>query len=650
MNEHNYGREDGDIYKNDPEWQRLNQELQEEDEQKTEFGDEASGEVQENEEDARRETPSAATGGSSNGPDPSAGAGGTPPNGPDPMTDTGGPTDPPDENGDITEDDDRTALERMQDYMYGHNYGLEDGEIYKNDPEWQKLNEDLMREDGLLSEEGQDAVETSDEASNLDEIKQDQELGDDISINAISKVEEQLVDVETDVGDKVPPVDEMGEKKEGDLFFEGPAYENPQFGEGGGKQFFIRDAAEMKKDGRLKATETAKLIFNRSEYHPDSSVVSEGDEYSVLYDKRPLTDEKLNELTEETDFDNLAHPRDEDYDYESTITQDELDEMDENTPDTQGLSRVGGDTLEEGYKQPTSDQENSWARYFPDAWKNPERLKEGEVYYQVSSAGKETKSSYFTDLETVNSCRDEDGKVNVSKLFTKLQIDPGEGEEFELTEYKYQSNENSNIERPPLKNVESREMDNNVAKEEMSEDVKTVYQKTISHTPVKNGEWTDERGESTWIPDDIDVKESLARYGREGIDYKEGFADLEPFAAYEAELEEEEFTMSNSKQFRSCNEFMSDYFSSKADELAGLDSADPLESKEYKDFLMKSFQCDADEVEEIQAALELGETPYGYTWHHDTKPGRMLLVPTMIHSAARHRGGQSLWGGGAANR
>ena len=88
----------------------------------------------------------------------------------------------------------------------------------------------------------------------------------------------------------------------------------------------------------------------------------------------------------------------------------------------------------------------------------------------------------------------------------------------------------------------------------------------------------------------------------------------------------------------------------KADELAGLDSADPLESKEYKDFLMKSFQCDADEVEEIQAALELGETPYGYTWHHDTKPGRMLLVPTMIHSAARHRGGQSLWGGGAANR
>ena len=236
------------------------------------------------------------------------------------------------------------------------------------------------------------------------------------------------------------------------------------------------------------------------------------------------------------------------------------------------------------------------------------------------------------------------------QLFTKLQIDPGEGEEFELTEYKYQSNENSNIERPPLKNVESREMDNNVAKEEMSEDVKTEYQKTISHTPVKNGEWTDERGESTWIPDDIDVKESLARYGREGIDYKEGFADLEPFAAYEAELEEEEFTMSNSKQFRSCNEFMSDYFSSKADELAGLDSADPLESKEYKDFLMKSFQCDADEVEEIQAALELGETPYGYTWHHDTKPGRMLLVPTMIHSAARHRGGQSLWGGGAANR
>ena len=672
MNEHQYGREDGEIYKKDPEWQQLNQELQEEDEQKTELGDETSGEAQENEEEKRKET--AAAGGSPDGPDPSAAPGGPPPNGPNPPTDAGGPTNPPDENGDISKEDDRTALERMRDYMYEHNYGREDGDTYKKDPEWQKLNEDLMKEDGILEDTDEIKADTGDGSEEYGDVVTVNEKSSDTADEPVSQIlqtekgesefenetpddasdkEEQPVDTAADIGDKIPPTDEMGEKKEGNLFFEGTAYENPQFGEGGGKQFFIRDAAEMKKDGRLKAIESEKLVFNREEYHPDSSVVVEGDGYSVMYDMRPLTDEKmseLNQLAEETDFDNVAYPRDEAYDYESAITQDELDEMDENTPDTQGLVRAGGDTLEEGYKQPASDQENSNQRYFPDPWKNPEKLKEGETYYQVAVAGKETKSSYFTDLETVNACREKDGNVNLSKLFQKLQINPGEGNDFELTKYEYHANENSNIERPPLKNAESEEIDDNAAKGEMPEDVKTEYQKTISHTPVKNGEWTDKRGESTWIPNDAEVKGCLARYGKDGIDYKEGFAELEPFAAYEAELEQSEFTMSNSKQFKSCNEFMSDYFSSKAEELAGADSMDPLESGEYKDFLMKTFQCDADEVEEIQAALELGETPYGYTWHHDTKPGRMLLVPTMIHSAARHRGGQSLWGGGAANR
>lgn len=40
----------------------------------------------------------------------------------------------------------------------------------------------------------------------------------------------------------------------------------------------------------------------------------------------------------------------------------------------------------------------------------------------------------------------------------------------------------------------------------------------------------------------------------------------------------------------------------------------------------------------------------GLTWHHSEIPGKMQLVNTVDHSAARHTGGRSIWGGGSENR
>lgn len=40
----------------------------------------------------------------------------------------------------------------------------------------------------------------------------------------------------------------------------------------------------------------------------------------------------------------------------------------------------------------------------------------------------------------------------------------------------------------------------------------------------------------------------------------------------------------------------------------------------------------------------------GLTWHHNEIPGRMQLVDANAHSAARHTGGRSLWGGGSESR
>ena len=52
------------------------------------------------------------------------------------------------EEKEFSEDMDSSALDKMNQYMSEHNYGKEDAEIYKKDPEWQKLNEELLKEDG----------------------------------------------------------------------------------------------------------------------------------------------------------------------------------------------------------------------------------------------------------------------------------------------------------------------------------------------------------------------------------------------------------------------------------------------------------------------------------------------------------------------
>lgn len=48
--------------------------------------------------------------------------------------------------------------------------------------------------------------------------------------------------------------------------------------------------------------------------------------------------------------------------------------------------------------------------------------------------------------------------------------------------------------------------------------------------------------------------------------------------------------------------------------------------------------------------IENGETPEGYTWHHNEETGKMQLVDSYIHSKTGHTGGKPIWGGGKENR
>ena len=48
--------------------------------------------------------------------------------------------------------------------------------------------------------------------------------------------------------------------------------------------------------------------------------------------------------------------------------------------------------------------------------------------------------NYFTDAETVNKCRKENGDVDVDKLLQALQMDPGNNKDWTLREYVYRNN------------------------------------------------------------------------------------------------------------------------------------------------------------------------------------------------------------------
>lgn len=48
--------------------------------------------------------------------------------------------------------------------------------------------------------------------------------------------------------------------------------------------------------------------------------------------------------------------------------------------------------------------------------------------------------------------------------------------------------------------------------------------------------------------------------------------------------------------------------------------------------------------------IKNGDTPDGYTWHHNEETGKMQLIKTEDHQANRHTGGKAIWGGGKENR
>lgn len=143
----------------------------------------------------------------------------------------------------------------------------------------------------------------------------------------------------------------------------------------------------------------------------------------------------------------------------------------------------------------------------------------------------------------------------------------------------------------------------------------------------KTGEWTGEKGDSTWkpeketIPDPENGKKGnpdrltwaqiLEKYGIEGIEFKDGYPDFSPVSQGEVEIDD--FTQSRDKNFAQADEKLAEQWTK--------------ENKDGKEWTPR-------DVYDYRKENNL-------TWHEKEDCKTMQLVPAEIHNNTPHAGGIS---------
>lgn len=261
-------------------------------------------------------------------------------------------------------------------------------------------------------------------------------------------------------------------KEQGDLVQSGTVRENPKYGKGGENQFFIRNAGNqpLREDGRislkngyLEQVGEKNLqckVSNNSETQKRSATEGQKITPVVTVDNTPLSKsekdvwKQLDKNTRTAPDENLENNNTEKYQKRSpngyTVDntplskseKDEWKQLNENTRATRDLPKVvindEGQNKAESWNYPHTNQENFGMNQ--DSFSSSRTLKDGEKFYQLHSADKDTTSNYFTNADTIDKCRKENGDVDTEKLLHALQIDSGGKNNWVLREYVYRSN------------------------------------------------------------------------------------------------------------------------------------------------------------------------------------------------------------------
>lgn len=166
-------------------------------------------------------------------------------------------------------------------------------------------------------------------------------------------------------------------------------------------------------------------------------------------------------------------------------------------------------------------------------------------------------------------------------------------------------------------------------------DIKENTSEKNSDTPVSKDDTKEKKGIHENI---ITRNESLEgdMHPITGVPFERRVIEVEPGhtvegvfpkfeSQFEAQLPKDMYEASDKKQFDECNAQLKDAV-----------HKDPELRKKFT----------PEQLEQI----ENGDTPDGYTWHHDATPGKMQLVDSETHASTGHTGGRSVWGGGTEAR
>ena len=212
-----------------------------------------------------------------------------------------------------------------------------------------------------------------------------------------------------------------------------------RYGEGGGRQIFIADAAQMMQSGRLSQVRARTLILSDAgtarmqavrqddenrEQDIRNAMAGSGSGARAA-DRRPMDPSELRQLENDTDPD--AGPNVHTGDWADALTAEDLRQLDASTPPETVLPRAMDSAAAQGREDrryQLSDQEDTGGMYHPDGVRPPRELRNGEILFQVRPESARRASPYFTDEATVRSCQDEHGRLDADRLLRKLQIAP----------------------------------------------------------------------------------------------------------------------------------------------------------------------------------------------------------------------------------
>lgn len=139
----------------------------------------------------------------------------------------------------------------------------------------------------------------------------------------------------------------------------------------------------------------------------------------------------------------------------------------------------------------------------------------------------------------------------------------------------------------------------------------STYEERINRTPVENGEWTGKRGESTFVSNSNEVESYLKEVNMEGVQYKDGCPDFEPFSKGTVKIPS---------------------MSAERHTVAGKPGNFELADEHLAQ--LRGNGCTARDVANWRKAN-------GYTWHELNDMKTCQKVPISINKVYRHLGGVS---------